>query len=94
MEKIYIKSPEFIFRKISGEMILVPLKSKATDLPSIYTLNESGARIWELIDGRKSLAEIKDKLTEEFEVDTEQLEKDLVEFLNKLKQINAIQEVG
>lgn len=92
MDNIYIKNPDFIFRKISEEMLLVPLRTNTKDL-CIYTLNELGARIWELLDGKRKVSEIKDKIIEEFEVDSKEAEKDLVEFLERLKEIKAIQEI-
>jgi hypothetical protein len=60
------------------------------DLESIYTLNETGARIWELIDGKIKVGEIKGKIVEEFEVTPEEVEKDIVEHLRQLEGIKAI----
>ncbi len=60
------------------------------DLESIYTLNETAARIWELIDGKIKVGEIKEKIIEEFEVTPEEAEKDLIEHLAQLEEIKAI----
>ena len=60
------------------------------DLESIYTLNETGARIWELLDGKTKVSEIKERLVEEFEVLPEEAEKDLLEHLRQLDAIEAI----
>ena len=51
LERRYAKDPNMVFRDIEGEMILVPIRRRTADLESIYTLNETGARIWELLDG-------------------------------------------
>lgn len=84
------KNPDIVSRRIANEVILVPVRNKVGDLQSIYTLNEVGARIWELIDRKDSLKEIKDVLVEEFEVTPEAAEKDISEFLKKLESIGAI----
>jgi hypothetical protein len=90
LEKIYSKSDSIVFRKIADEFILVPIRQNVGDLESIYTLNESGARIWELIDGKIKVREIKEKLIEEFEVAPEEVEKDIIEHLMQLEEIKAI----
>ena len=77
-------------RKIANECILVPIRQKVADLKSIYTLNEVGARIWELIDGIRKAKAIKDIIIQEFEVTSEKAEMDLKEYLQHLVEINAI----
>ena len=90
LDKVYSKSDSIVFRKIADEVILVPIRQNVGDLESIYTLNETAARIWELIDGKIKVKEIKEKLIEEFEVTPEEAEKDIVEHLMQLEEIKAI----
>jgi CTP synthase (UTP-ammonia lyase) len=90
-DKVYKKSDSIVSRKIADEFILVPIRQNVGDLESISTLNEVAARIWELIDGKKKVREIKDKIVEEFEVTPQQAEKDLIEYLKQLKKISAIE---
>mgnify|MGYP005631738015 FL=1 len=82
-----------VFRKIADEVILVPIRNKVGDLQSIYTLNEVGARIWKLINGKRELAKIKEILLEEFSVDVPRVEEDLKAFVQKLERIGAVEEV-
>ena len=91
--KVYKKNPNFVARKIEDEIILVPIKREAADFEAIYNLNnEVSVRIWELIDGKRSLEEIRNKILEEFEVSSERLDKDLIQFIKDLKDIGAIKE--
>ncbi len=92
LETVFRKSDAIVFRKIGDECILVPIRQGVGDLESIYTLNETAARIWELLDGTAKGAEIRDKLTEEFDVTPEEAEKDLVHHLKELAGIKAIVE--
>ena len=92
LDKVYTKSDSIVSRKIADEFILVPIRQNVGDLESIYTLNETGARIWELIDGKIKVREIKEKLIEEFEVTPEEAKKDIVEHLQQLEGIKAIVE--
>ena len=90
LNKVYKKSDSVVSRKIADEFILVPIRQDVGDLGSIYTLNEVAARIWELIDGKKKVREIKEKIVEEFRVTPEEAEKDLLEHLQQLEGIKAI----
>ena len=90
LEKVYKKSDSIVSRKIADEFILVPIRQNVADLESIYTLNETAARIWELIDGKIEVGEIKERIVEEFEVTPEEAEKDLIEHLQQLEEIEAI----
>ena len=80
-------------RQIAGEYILVPIRQSAGEVESIYTLNEVGTRIWELLDGQRSLVQIRDLLVDEFEVSPKEAETDLLEFMQGLESVAAVQEV-
>ena len=92
LDKVFRKSDAMAFRKIGDEYILVPIRQGVGDLESIYTLNETGARIWELIDGTAKGTDIRDKVVEEFDVTPQEAEEDLVRHLEELVSINAIVE--
>jgi len=92
LNTVYKKSDSIVSRKIADEFILVPIRQNVGDLESIYTLNETAARIWELIAGKMKVEEIRKKLIEEFEVTPEEVEKDIVEHLMQVEEIKAITE--
>ncbi|MHB8876854.1 MAG: PqqD family protein [Myxococcaceae bacterium] len=48
-------------------------------------LNPTAARVWELLDGRQTAAEIASRLTQEFPVPPERALGDVVEFLSGLE---------
>lgn len=90
-QKIYKKNPNFVSRKIEDEIILVPIKRNAQELEAIYNLNNAVAvQIWELINGKRSLAEIRNIISDEYDVDEKRLNKDLIEFIKELETIGAI----
>ena len=80
-------------RQIAGEYILVPIRQSAGEVESIFTLNEVGTRIWELLDGQRNLLQVRDALVAEFEVSPEEAESDLHEFIRSLDSVGAIQKV-
>ncbi|MCX5751846.1 MAG: PqqD family protein [Candidatus Saganbacteria bacterium] len=84
------KSSKIASREIEGEVILMPLYKSADDLSYIYTLNETAARFWELVDGKRSINEIKGILLEEFDVKEDKLDAQVKELLKDLKGIKAV----
>ncbi len=93
LERRYEKDPSIVHRNIAGEVILVPIRSHVADLESIYTLDEVGARIWELIDGQRRVKEIRDAIVEEYEVSPDVAEADLIEFIQQLEAIGGVRRV-
>jgi antirestriction protein len=92
-KKVFKKNPNFVARKIEDEIILVPITKDAADFEAIFNLRDAVAvRIWELMDGKRSVDSIKEKLVNEFTVTPEKLEKDLKEFMGDLKKVGAIEE--
>lgn len=90
LEKYMKKDPNIVSRKILDEVVLVPIQQNLEEMKTIYTLNEVGAFVWALIDGKRLFNEIKDLVIEEFEISPKQAERDLIEFMRQLEEINAI----
>ncbi len=90
LQKHYKRKESFVFRKIKNETILVPIKDNVGDMGFIFNLNEVGAFVWEHLDGKNRLLDIKDMIWEEFEVSSQKAEEDLCEFVSQLKEIDAI----
>jgi Coenzyme PQQ synthesis protein D (PqqD) len=92
MDKVYSKNPDVVFRKIADECILVPIKNRVGDMECIYTLSEVAARIWELIDGRKSSKDISRTILDEYDASPENVERDLRELFMQLEDAGNIRE--
>jgi hypothetical protein len=90
LDRIYQRSDRFVFRRIEGETILVPIRSGVGDLDSIYSLNEIGNLVWQSLDGAAALAAIRRRIAAEYDVSEEQAESDLLEFMRELKTIGAV----
>ena len=89
----YQQDPSVVSREIVGEVILVPIRQNIGDLESIYTLNETAARAWTLLDGERTLAQIVEKIVAEFEVGQAEAQQDLVELFTQLEEIGAVSKV-
>ena len=93
LELRFKRNENFVFRRIGDEMILVPIKNNVGDMGYIYNFNELAAFVWENLDGKDRLLDIKNSIVEEFEVSAQQAEEDLCEFVDDLKEIGAISEM-
>lgn len=93
LEKRFAKESSIVSRKIAGEFILVPIRRTAGDIDHIYAINEVAGRIWELIDSTRQIRDIRDIIVEEYDVLPEDVERDLVEFLQQLEQLSAVKVV-
>lgn len=89
---VYAKNPDFVQRNVAGECILVPIRRSLPERNSIYVLNETGAALWNRIDGRRPLHAITDELFEEYEVARDHLQRDVETLLSDLLAIQAIEE--
>ena len=89
---VYTKNADYVQRDVAGECILVPIRRRLTDVNSIYVLNETGAALWNRIDGRRTTQDIMTEFCEEYDVSSEQLIQDFSTLLDDLLSIQAIEE--
>jgi hypothetical protein len=92
LAKRFVKDSQSVTRSIAGETIIVPVRSGVGDLNSIYSLNEVGTAVWQLIDGRATVEQIIEALSDQYEVTTEQAAKDVSDYLAKLEAAGLIRE--
>ena len=79
LDTIFAPSPQILSRLVEHEAVLVlPEQGK------VKVLNEVGARIWTLTDGKLSVAEIARSICAEFAVDQLTAEADTLAFLTDL----------
>jgi hypothetical protein len=94
LDQRYQKDPDVVAREIAGEQVLVPIKKQAAETAAIYVLNETGALVWDQLDGQSTLAQIRDSLVEEYEVGSEEASADLIVLLKELQEIGVVKVVA
>ncbi|MBU0494844.1 MAG: PqqD family protein [Chloroflexi bacterium] len=93
LDERYQKDPSIVAREIAGEVLLVPIRQNVGDLESLYRLNETAARMWALVDGQRTVGEIRDAIVAEFDIGPEQAQQDVTEFVAQLETIGAVARV-
>lgn len=92
-ERVFLRNPDFIYRKIIEELILVPIHQNVADMNCIYTLNEVGATVWEALESPTSIPQLEELVLQTYEAELPQVQKDVAEFLNDLLSIQAVSEL-
>ena len=76
---ILIKNSKVIGQVVEHEVVLVLLEKN-----QVKVLNEAGSRIWELVDGERSIVDIANIICGEFEVSQQESLDDALIFLEEL----------
>jgi len=82
----FMINPDIVVQQVENETLLLHPTSGA-----IFGLDGVSSRVWELMQSSHNLSEVKEQMLEDFEVDEDQLEHDLLAFLEQLKSIAAIE---
>ena len=93
LKRIYNKNPDVVYRVIGGEAILLPISKETQVAGRLFSLNETGAFIWELIDGHRNLAEILITILDEHEIEESTAREDLISLINELQEMGAIKRI-
>jgi hypothetical protein len=83
---IVAQTKELVSSDLDGETVLLSIETG-----KYYNMDPIGSRIWELIKDPMSVSQLIDILLDEFNVDREQCEKEVLAFLNKLAEDHLIQ---
>ena len=79
------RSSSIIARRTGDEYVLVPVTNNIADMTSMYTLNETGAFIWDLIDGERSVDQIAAAMAAEYDIDAAMALSDVETYLADLR---------
>ena len=88
-EKRYQPNPNLVFTRLDeNEAALLHLETKR-----YYSLNETGARIWELLQDGMNLADMQTTLEQEYEMEPSQIAAMVAEFLEEQRQAGLVQAI-
>lgn len=79
LNQIPVPKTDVIGQRIDQELVLV-----LTDKAQVKVINESGAFIWQQVDGSRSIREIAELVSQEYEIDIAQAEEDVLSFIIEL----------
>ncbi len=86
-----IKS-DYVLRSIADMHVVVTVGEAAHTRNSLFSLNDTGATLWETLKNPATKQDLIDVLLQEYDVETEEAEESVEEFLNTLRQLNILDE--
>lgn len=81
----------FAKREIAGSNIVVPVGAGAQVFNGMITLNDSGSFIWDAFQQDRTIDEVAQMLTKEYEVDLQRAKADVEKFVAMLKENNLVE---
>ena len=85
-------SKDLIMREIAGEHILVPVGAAAAKFNGLITMNEVGRFIFDQLAEDRTLPELAERVTAEYDVDYDTALRDAEEFVQQLRDVGALEE--
>lgn len=89
-KQVFKPKGEIVSRSIAGETFLIPIRGKLADMQCIFTLNPVAEFIWKHLDGQNSLEDIRNRVIEVFDVEKQQAESDIREFIEDMLKSDLI----
>ena len=86
LDSIVVASKDQVASDLAGEVILLSLTTAM-----YYGLNQVGARVWELVREPARVADVRDVIAREYDVEVQQAERDLLELLRQLAGAGLIE---
>ena len=84
-----VASSEQVSCPVGDESVILGLKNSV-----YYGMNPVGSSVWKLLQRRRSVTELRDAVLEEYDVEKERCERDLLDLLEKMQAEGLIQVVG
>jgi coenzyme PQQ biosynthesis protein PqqD len=79
LDDVIRRRSDIRFRRVKDEWVVI--RQTAAE---VLVLNEWAGRVLELLDGARTLRDIVESLSEEYDEDREQLEQDVIRFTSEL----------
>ena len=83
---------EFVVRQVMDCVAAIPVGATALQLNGMILLNDVSRVIWECLTEGTNPESIADAVTDRFEVSREEAQRDIMEFLDKLRQAQLLDE--
>lgn len=83
---------EFLVRQVMDQTVAIPTGQTALELNGMILLNDVSKVIWNCLERDTNLESIVTALTDAFEVFETEARTDIIEFLDKLRQLQLLEE--
>lgn len=85
LESKFTRDNDIAWRVIDGEALVVSPRDSL-----VYPLNEAATRIWELLDGKRTVSEITSIICDEFDGNETMIRNDTLDFIENLLKAGLV----
>ena len=86
----YRQSQNVIIRSIGDEKVLIPMNQAGVEIQKIYTLNNTAALVWTLLETSKTLDQLVRELENDFTGPHNIIKAEVRKLLKDLQKINFV----
>jgi len=86
VDSVVSTSKDLVFSNVADEVVILDLKSGV-----YHGLESVGARAWELMVEPKPVRDVRDALLDEYDVEPQQCESDLIRLIEELKSHGLVE---
>jgi len=79
-------SPDVLYQTVEGRAVLLDLRDER-----YYSLDDVGTRMWQLLLDHQEISIIADRMVELYDVEAEELRRDLAGFISKLAAAKLVE---
>jgi len=83
----YQRKKDVVVRSVAGENVLIPVQGCTS---SVYTLNNTGCFLWELLAQARSEGHLADALVARYSITQDAAQQDVKTFLNDLIRMELV----
>ena len=83
---------EFVLRQVMDNIVVIPVGKTALRLNGMIMLNDVSKVIWDCLTRGTDHESILQAVTDAFDVSTEEARADILEFCDKLRQLQLLEE--
>ena len=83
---------EYVVRQVADNIVVIPIGETALQMNGMILLNDVSKVIWEALAQETTIDEILTAVTDAFEVSQDQAREDILEFIEKLRNLQMLEE--
>jgi coenzyme PQQ biosynthesis protein PqqD len=93
-DSVLLPSNDLIAKEVDEEFIIVVIKAGVSNIEDdLFSLNDTGEAIWNLLDGKRTVSEVIEILKSEYQATDNTIEQDVFHMLDQLLQKNILIEI-
>ena len=82
----------FVMRDVAGSKVVLPIGERQEEINGIITFNDTGAAIFNMLNGTYTVEEIIEKFAKDYEISYDVAKADVMKLIEKMRNQGLIEE--